>query len=160
MNWSTAAAYKTFFIKQELGKGIFKATIEANGNFDGGFMFGVVHKSLLNSFFNTYLCSVAINTCSLFHNCIYCGNWGAQTGTFFPSSGEVTLSLELDGNKHILFFFVNKKQLPHSVTNVPPLVYFGVSGYQQFLNIKLKSVVRLASPSIKRSLSCSKIAWR
>lgn len=69
----------------------------------------------------------------------------------WSSGDKVTLEMELDADKHVLFFFVNKIQLPLCIVNVPAGVHFEVTGYYGGLSVELRSLVKLTAPTVNTS---------
>lgn len=152
--------WATFFVDQEMNEGLYNVSMEVNGQTGGGEGIGLAIKTLLNSFSGSYLATMN-GTCCLQYGHLYCGTTSVTSSSFCMSgNGKVTLGLELNANKHILYFFVNGAQIPHCVINVPTSVYFGYTGYYAGLSVELKSLTKLTAPSIDPSTTCTSYAWR
>lgn len=153
--------WSTCVVDLEMNKGIYKTSVECVGHQQQGGAegFGLVIKSLLQSIYKTYLYSLSSGTCLLRYSILYCASSQVVSTSFFPMEGTTTLSLELDADKHILYFFVNGVQIPHCVINVPGSVYFAFTGYQKLV-VQLKTLTKLSAPTINPSMSCSQYGWR
>lgn len=153
----------TFFVDPEINKGLYKIVIECQGNpshTNFYILFGLAVKSLLGSLANKNLEGQASGTCSLYQSSIYCGNTAVVSQDFYNKKSNVTLGLELDADKHVLYFFLNDVQLPHSITNIPPSVHFGVTMYRPPDIVELKSFTKLVKPTINPSLICTQYGWK
>ncbi|KAA6375416.1 MAG: putative G2-specific protein kinase nim-1 [Streblomastix strix] len=71
----------------------------------------------------------------------------------------VTLELNMDSNPHSLNFFVDDKQQPNYVVNIPNSVRFYAYFYQQQSQFKVLKFERLSQPTSKRIEGCRALEW-
>lgn len=148
---------RSFFADPPMGEGIYNMSLECIGGWNW-LEFGLVLKELINNLSCAYL-NVS-GACSLYRDRLFCGVDKVAEKEFFCGSGKLVMSLELDANQHVLYFFVNSKQIPYLITDVPPHVHFAVSNYYRGVSVELKSLSRLAAPSVNASLVCTSFKWR
>jgi hypothetical protein len=96
--------------------------------------FGLITKSaLVSESRDKTLCfgadQVSIGYDYLFE-CLCCSNQAVlcegRRGSVFPTMGKCSVRLELNTGTHAVCFFVDGKQIPHCVADVPAAVYFAV----------------------------------
>lgn len=158
-----ANVYYVFFVDPEISEGHYKITIAFNKNSGSSvwFTFGLAIKGLMGTLAGTHLVSQSSGSCCLHSNgYIYCGNKNVVNTGCFSQPNEANLGLELNADKHVLYFFVNGMQIPHCVVNVPPSVYFGFGGCSQNTSAELKSFTKLAAPSVDPSQTCTQYSWK
>lgn len=157
----TGDSYNVFFVNPEINEGIYKIVVngQQNNSSQLWMCLGLALKSLLPTLATTYFHALGSGTCCLHPEGVFIGKTQPCTVKNFPRTGKVTLGLELDANRHILHFFVNNAQVPYCVTNVPPSVHFGVGSYNLGGSFELKSFVRLFTPSVNPSLTCTQYTW-
>lgn len=125
---------------------------------------GIISKSEIRNFQNNYLenrgnaCSVLVYYSNSYDSRIYCGSSYVVSDLPYYPSGTI-ISLEVDMSKKGVFFFVDKKQLPYYVRNVPEVVVFALSGYNT-ISYEIKSFQKLSNPSINPSLKCTEFDWK
>lgn len=149
--------YASFFVDPEISNGLYKMIIESDGQYNGNcHVLGLAVKNLISTKAKSNFDDAG--GCFICDDRIGCGGSTLVSNKFYQN-GKVTLGLELDADKHVAYFFVNDKQVPCCVTNVPA-VYFGVTGYYSGLAIELKSFTKLSAPSVSSSLSCTQYGWK
>lgn len=162
LTWQSQAIH-TFAVDLEIAKGIYKICVECKYGIrlsSGYFGFGVATKEALNSLRKGCMDSYK-GVCSIDSAGIHCGGSFASQSSLFKDSGNVSLALELDADNHALYFFVNEKQIPHCVVNVPSPVQFAIQGgYSGAFTVDLKSLQKMSAPSIDSSLSCAMYLWK
>lgn len=149
----------SFFVGPEMNKGCYKIVIEAQGKFTN-FRLGLAVKDILDKLKTACLDDAQAGSCLIWTGGIGCVNKDLFKGKVFSSPGWVTLGLELDADQHVLYFFVDERQIPHCVVGIPSSVHFGVSGRSKGLTIELTELSKLAKLSVSPSLVCAKYQWR
>lgn len=150
----------TFFVDIKMTKGLYKITIEGCNNTNYiNIEFGLAEKRLLHTLTTTLLSSHSSGTCAIDNSGIDCGRNRQITYNFFRYQYNVALSLEFDRDRHILYFFINKRRTPYCIIQVPSSVHFAVSGTDEGTIIEVRSVERLTTPTIDVSLHCTKYKW-
>lgn len=155
--WKSCNGYNSFYVEPEIVEGIYKIALEGN-NYDGWIEFGLSEAKALNKALSNPLCYCE-GVCHIRPSYIYCGAKSYNVNSF-SNSGKVTLTMELDANKHVLYFSPNETQIPYCVINVPKSVYFVVCACNSNSAIELKSFARLPVPSISSSMKCTEYAWQ
>lgn len=146
LKWNSSGA-ATFFVDPEIVSGIYKIAVEIKGDEFIGLYFGLAATSLMSQLTDSWLGSVS-GSCGVNFNGIRSGGDWIVWEEVFPSEGTVNVALELDANDpHRLSLFVEGKQIPHCVGNVPERVHFGISGRYSPLSVELKYFARLITPT-------------
>lgn len=149
------------FIDKMLSKGICK--LEAICTFPRGVDYiriGIAAKALVNVLkednfyhFNSTSCIFGNDEGSY-----VCVGKDQSTSTYIPVPTKTKIGLEVNANKHTLDFFINDKQIPFHVINVPNDVYFGICGCGDHYAYKL-TLLELSYSSIDKSLKCRDYVW-
>lgn len=149
----------THFIGSEMTDGLHQMTVETCGY---SIKFGLALKSLLPTVATSIIYNLSSGTCCICYHGIYCGNEEKIKGSFFHCSNKTTITLEIDANSHILYFFVNGEQVPHCIVSVPSSVLFAVCAnlFTENSSVYVTSVRKLVASTIVKSLSCSKHSWK
>ncbi|KAA6367875.1 MAG: hypothetical protein EZS28_036598, partial [Streblomastix strix] len=77
----------------------------------------------------------------------------------FDENHRVALELNMDSNPHTLNFFVDDKQQPNYVVNIPNFVRFFAYFYQKSSQFKVLKFERLSAPTSKRIEGCRALEW-
>lgn len=161
LHWNSGSR-ATFFVDPEMNDGLYRISVvfERNSSTSAAGI-GLSVKENFSKLASMYLRYISSGTCCMIYSGVYCGDSCVSgDNSLFLSTGKVVLGLELDANKHVLYFFVDEKQIPYCVVNVPPSVYFGVSAECTNFNIELKSLAKLTVLSINPNLSCAQYNWK
>ncbi|KAA6379208.1 MAG: putative G2-specific protein kinase nim-1, partial [Streblomastix strix] len=77
----------------------------------------------------------------------------------FDDNHRVVLELDMDSIPHTLNFFIDDKQQPNFVVNIPNSVRFFAYFYQQQSEFKVLKFERLSAPTSKRIEGCRALEW-
>ncbi|KAA6363437.1 MAG: hypothetical protein EZS28_041036, partial [Streblomastix strix] len=77
----------------------------------------------------------------------------------FYDNHRVALELNMQSNPHTLNFFVDDKQQPNYVVNIPNSVRFFAYFYNQQSQFKVLKFERLSAPTSKRIEGCRALEW-
>lgn len=156
---------KTIFIKQDLSSAkIFLLDLSVSGNSP---LFGLAVKSAFPSLHSQGLDS-RDGTCFLYSGGIYVGSQSCMECVNHPlwntTSPAVSVRLELNQITHTLYFFVEGKQVPHCVTNIPLDVLFSMFGEYSNSSIEVRSLRSMSvSPTTATTAAgtvCKPYPWR
>lgn len=164
----------SFFLDKEIVCGIYKAVFFFKRNIYCGSVrvCGLAHKSILAKIHaKSFLCEN--QACAICCNGIYAGGIKKYDHELFWQYNERKVTLELHAgvaemqgeqkgeevNGGSLFFFVDGKQIPCSITKVPPSVHFGFSLYD-YLIVVVESFQTLAASTTNRSVECCQYQWK
>lgn len=158
LTWN-GQGHKSFFVEPDITRDIYKVVFECNGvSFGGnGPFLGLAASNRLDAIASSHL--FVNGACMIWNSYISINGKNIVNHNFFPSSGKATIGLELDADKHVLYFFVNNTQIPYTVTKVASSVHFGVSDYTTGNSIEIKSLAKLTTPSINAYMACNQIGW-
>lgn len=149
--------WNTFYVDPAIAEGIYSFSIDCVLK---GIKheFGVCEKGSLNLKLNEQSLMGA-GACCTYNGKMYVGK------TILPFQclvwkRRVTLTLELNADRHTLYYVVNGVQAPFVVSNVPSQVHFAVSGGDVGFTIELNSIRKLTSPSINVALASTILSWK
>ncbi|KAA6376248.1 MAG: hypothetical protein EZS28_028225 [Streblomastix strix] len=77
----------------------------------------------------------------------------------FYENHHVAMELDMNSNPHTLNFFVDDKQQPNYVVNIPNSVRFFAYFYQQQSQFKVLKFERFSAPTSKRIEGCRALEW-
>ncbi|KAA6383813.1 MAG: putative G2-specific protein kinase nim-1, partial [Streblomastix strix] len=86
------------------------------------------------------------------------GEYIGGNSSFYENT-HVALELDMNQNPHTLNFFVDDKQQPNYVVNIPNSVRFFAYFYQQQSQFKVLKFERLSAPTSKRIERCRALDW-
>lgn len=150
--------YITHSFGVEMTDGVYCMAVEVEGLSIGC---GLAVKSLLPSLTTSDLRDQPSGTCCFSYAGIYCGNEVQIIDRFFSFQRKTTVELMFDASNHMLCFFVSAMFQPYCIVNIPPSVFFLVTGSYEGHTAHVESVKRLAKSMIS-SAPCfiSKFSWK
>jgi hypothetical protein len=103
---------------------------------------------------------------------LYCSDW-AQIGCGYNWSGNFNrnkeyyvgdnteVEVEIDMEKKVIFYFINKKQCPYYISDVSssPLL-FGISAYYSNAILEVFSVKKIVKSSSDPYVRCKAMKWK
>lgn len=142
----------------EEDEGVFKISIACEGmlTFLG---FGVAPNGLVGSDVAEATTEMPFGCCGLKCDGIYYGTKELAKGNFFKCASEVELDLELDADRNLMHFFVNGRQIPNCVRDVPIPAFFMVVNHRYEIKVSMKSFQKLIQPTANPSMKCTIHNW-
>lgn len=153
-----------FILDTVLDHGLFKIVLnyECDVTFTSCFCCGLVHKSSISHRFHSRP-SGKSGYCVVFFNGIECGDKSVHFARLYEPTENHTLALELNtektGKGGIMHIYVDDKQIPCAITEIPSSVHFYFN--MEFENrAEVVSFQQLSTPTTNHSLRCSEYKWR
>jgi hypothetical protein len=91
------------------------------------------------------------------------GNWSDNfnKNNEYNVGDNTLVEVEVDMEKKVIFYFINKKQCPYYISDVSssPLL-FGICAYESKAILEVLSVKKMVKSSSDRSVRCEAMKWR